>query len=207
MRLRTAVPMLLLLLLCACGAANDTGQTPLSLRAALNDAQGCTFRLELEADLGDQVRNFTLDCTGTPEGDATLTVQAPEAVQGIRANVSGDKGQVSYDDTILAVERISSRDLSPMAAPGLLTAAWGQGYISAAGQDGALTEVHYLLGEGQRELEVTTWFQGEIPVRAEISDGGRRLITCGIKDFILNEKAKEHANQETAETDLGGSKP
>ncbi len=158
MRLKTAVPMMLLLLLCACGAAKEQAQAPVSLRTALMEAGRCRFTLELTADFGDYTRDYTLDCWA---------------------------------------------DISPMAAPYLLSRAWSEGYIRSAGKDGDLEQVHYLLGYGGRQLEIVTWLSGQTPVRAEITDGERVLVSCEIRDFTMQKKAEEHENQ-TAETDLGG---
>ena len=203
MRLKTAVPMMLLLLLCACGAAKEQAQAPVSLRTALMEAGRCRFTLELTADFGDYTRDYTLDCWADTPGSASMMILEPELAKGISAIVGGEDAQVSYDDTILAVEQFESRPISPMAAPYLLSRAWSEGYIRSAGKDGDLEQVHYLLGYGGRQLEIVTWLSGQTPVRAEITDGEHVLVSCEIRDFTMQKKAEEHENQ-TAETDLGG---
>lgn len=205
MRLKFAVPMMLLLLLCACGAEKESAQTPVSFRTALTNAGQCNFSVELEADYGDYVREFTLDCSGVVGGESSLTVLSPETAEGITATVSGEDAQVSYSDTILAVDNFESRDISPMSAPYLLTKAWSEGYIASCGQDGDWEQVHYLLGYGGKQLEIITCFAGQEPQWAEISDGENTLITCEISNFTLQKKAEQHDNQENAQTDLGGS--
>ena len=204
MRLRTAVPMtlLLLLLLCACGAAKESAQTPIRFRTGLMEAGACGFSLSLRADYGDYVRDFKLNCESTPGGKTMLTVVEPEIAGGITASVEGGDAHVSYDDTILAVEAFSSRPISPMAAPYLLTSAWSEGYIDSVGMDGENEEVHYLLGYGGKELEIITWFSGELPLRAEITDGTNTLISCEISNFTK----EGGTNEQAAETDLGGDR-
>ena len=192
--------MMLLLLLCACGAAEESAQTPVALRTALHEAGGCGFRLELTADYGDHVRSYTLDCQGSGDS-ASLTVVEPEIAEGITAAVSGEDAHVAYDTTILAVEDFESRPISPMAAPYLLTRAWNEAYISTVGRDGDLEQVCYLLGYGGRQLEIITCFAGQIPQTAEISDGSNVLISCEISNFTLQKKAEEDG---TTETDVGG---
>lgn len=204
MRLKTAVPMMLLLLLCACGAAKESAQTPVSFRTALTSAGQCNFTLELTADYGDYIREFTLQCSGDVDGDTSLTVMAPEIAQGVTATVSGEDAAVSYSDTVLAVENFESRAISPMAAPYLLTKAWSEGYIESCGVDGDWEQVHYLLGYGGKQLEIVTCFAGQEPQWAEISDGENILISCEISEFTLQKKAEQHdENQEDAETDMG----
>jgi hypothetical protein len=119
--------MLLLLLLCGCGADKETAETPLALRTSLNRVDGCSFTLALQADYGDYTRSFTLDCAGNAE-EMEFTVVEPETVAGISAVIQGEDTTVRYEDTILAVEDLEN--LSPMAAPGLLVQALSQGYIA-----------------------------------------------------------------------------
>ena len=73
MRLIRAVPMLLLLLLCACGTDQTSAQTPVHFRTALTENGGCTYDMQLRADYGDYIRDFTLSCTYDGSG-ASLTV-------------------------------------------------------------------------------------------------------------------------------------
>lgn len=207
MRLRTAVPMLLLLLLCACGAAKESAQTPVSFRTALTETGRCGFTAVLTADYGDYTREFTLESLNDVGGETLLTVLEPEIAEGISATVGGDSAQVSYSDTVLAVENFESRPISPMAAPYLLTRAWSEGYIDACGQDGDWEQVHYLLGYGGRQLEIITCFSGQEPQWAEITDGKNTLISCEISNFTLQKKAEQHENREDAETNLGGGEP
>ena len=184
MRLKLAVPMLCLLLLCACGAGNTSAQTPIAFRTSLNDSGECSFRAAVTADYGEYIREFLLDCQTGPDS-ATLTVMEPEVAMGITAEVSGEDASVSYDGTVLAVEDFSSRRISPMAAPYILSEAWRGGYISATGRDGEYETVEYLLGYGLEELTITTYFSGGIPVQAEISDGEAVLIFCGITELAM----------------------
>lgn len=208
MRLRTAVPMMLLLLLCACGAAEESAQIPVALRTELSGAGGCSFLMELKADYEEYTREFSLACQSEVGGETSLTVLNPEHALGIQAVVSGAGADVSYEDTTLAVEDFSSRRISPMAAPYLLTAAWSEGYIEACGRDGELDQATYQLGYGNQQLKVTTWFREGVPVRAEISDGTHTLITCSISEFTLGndaeKRAEDNGNSEDVETDMGG---
>jgi len=194
--------MMLLLLLCACGAAKDSAQIPVSFRTSLISAGGCGYTLDLTADYGEYLREYRLSCDCPVMGETSFTVLFPEEVSGITATVGGDSASVAYEDTILAVEQFSTRRLSPMAAPYLLAKAWSEGYISSWGADGDLLAVCYTLGYGNRQIEVRTWFSGEIPVRAEISDGINTMISCGITELTLQKKA--NADGQNFETDMGG---
>lgn len=177
--------MLLLLLLCACGAGETSAQRALSFRTALKEAEGCGFTAEITADYGEYIREFTLECRCTLD-DCGLTVVSPDNAAGITAVVSGDQAQVSFEDTILAVEQFSSRRLSPVAAPYLLMKAWSEGYISSGSVEDTRETGEYLLGYGSEELTITTTWDNAVPSSAEISDGTSTLIVCRISDFSFN---------------------
>lgn len=196
--------MLLLLLLCACGAENSGAQQPVDLRTSLNAAGACSYTLDLRASFGEHYRDFSLSCRGNME-ETMFSVLSPEAAKGITATVSGNDAAVSYDDVVLAVEDFETRQLSPMAAPYLLNYALMKGYIDSTGMDGDLLQVNYTLGYGSRSLTVRVYFDGETPVSAEISDGENTLITCEMKDFQIIQK---EANQnDGTETNLGRDQP
>lgn len=211
MRLKIAVPMMLLLLLCACKAAEESAQTAVSLRTGLVSSGECSFFADLKADYGTHVREFNLACHSVISGDTRLTVLGPQTAEGVTATVSGEGADVSFGDTVLAVEEFESRRISPVAAPYLLSKAWSEGYISQCGKDGELETAEYTLGYGAEQLSITTWFQGGVPLRAEISDGKSVLITCEISEFSMEKTKEDDENgkqpAENAETDLGGGGP
>lgn len=211
MRLKIAVPMMLLLLLCACKAAEESAQTAVSLRTGLVSSGECSFFADLKADYGTHVREFNLACHSVISGDTRLTVLGPQTAEGVTATVSGEGADVSFGDTVLAVEEFETRRISPVAAPYLLSKAWSEGYISQCGKDGELETAEYTLGYGAEQLSITTWFQGGVPLRAEISDGKSVLITCEISEFSMEKTKEDDENgkqpAENAETDLGGGGP
>ena len=190
----------MLLLLCACGAAKTSAQTPVRFRTELLEAGQLSCQLVLRADYGEYVRDFTLDCRYTPD-EASLQVVEPEIAKGI----SGEGAKVSYDSTVLAVENFESRRISPMAAPYLLGKAWTEGYIASMGESDGLETTEYTLGYGGDTLKITTDFQDGRPVHGEISDGQTVLISCEIKDLRLEKKEAEQ--NEDVKTYVGGGQP
>lgn len=213
MRLKIAVPMMLLLLLCACKAAEESAQTAVSLRTNLTNSGECSFFADLKADYGTHVREFNLACHSMVGGETRLTVLGPQTAEGVTATVSGSGADVSFGDTVLAVEEFETRKISPVAAPYLLTQAWSGGYISQYGKDGDYETAEYTVGYGTQQLTITTWFQAGLPLKAEISDGKNTLITCEISDFTMQKTAEDDGNAQqpentqTPEADLGGGEP
>lgn len=199
MRRLLAVPMLLILLLCACGSTELSARTPVRFRSELLSKDGCSFTTALTADFGTYTRNFTLDCSCTRE-EAKLTVRLPEEAAGITGTISGKNAEISFMDTVLAVEQCSS--VSPLALPGILYQAWTEGYISSMSMDGELEKTEYTLGQGTEQLRVLTWFREGQPIRAEVSQGETTIISCTIENLAYI--TKEAENYESAEENLGG---
>ena len=184
--------MILLSLLCACGTGNSSARTPEAFREELVRQGLCSFTLRLRADYGDRVRDYTLDCACPLDADTALTVLEPEIARGITATVGGGDATVSFQDTVLAAEDFGSRPASPLSAPYLLLRAWSAGSVRSAFRQGDLDAAEYLLDCGGRELTVTTWFREGLPLRAEISDGSRVLLTGEIDNLAIQKKADEH---------------
>lgn len=176
--------MLPVMLLCGCRKGNDTMQTALDFRRELLASGGCVFSADVEADYGDRVYDFTLDCTydGT---EGHLSVTAPQSIAGISAVVRDGASQLEFDGVCLDFGPLANGLVSPLSVPWLLGSAWSGDYIAWAGEDGDLSRVTILKDYDERELSIVTWFQKNIPVRAEISSGGQRVLTVTIEAFSL----------------------
>lgn len=80
----TAVPMMLLLsLLTGCGGKEMSSRRWISEQAA--ECEQYSFTADLTANYDDRVYDFTLECVGTPSGDMSMTVTAPDTISGISA--------------------------------------------------------------------------------------------------------------------------
>lgn len=88
----------------------------------------------MKADYEEYTREFTLVCQSQVAGETSLTVQSPQNAEGITATVSGDSADVSYGDTVLAVENFETRRISPMGGALFADEGWSEGYISACGR-------------------------------------------------------------------------
>ena len=157
-------------------------QTALDFRTRLLASKGCAFTCQVEADYGDRVYGFTLNCSYDGK-DGALTVTAPETIAGIRATVDGSDACLEFDGISLEFGRLANGHVAPLMIPWLLGSAWTEDYISAAGQDGLRTRVTWLKGYNDEELGIDTWFEEKIPVYAEVSYDGKRAITIRIQDF------------------------
>ena len=179
-----ALAILFVTLFSGCRGEDSAMQTALDFRGSLLSAGGCRFTADVEADFGERIYDFTLECTynGT---DGTLNVTAPKSIAGISATVSDGSSELEFDGVSLDFGPLANGFASPLSLPWLLGSAWTGDYIAWAGRDGDLAYVTWLKGYQEQELSINTWFQKNIPVRAEVLSEGRRVLTVTIEDFAL----------------------
>ena len=190
-----ALTLALALLLggCAAGREDEPLQQALDFRQKML-AGDCAFTAELAADFDDYVCAFSVSCVHTPQEGTELTILAPQSLAALRAHTDADGARLVFADTEAAFGTLTSRALSPMAAPELLAQAWESGYIAYAGQEDGQLHVSFLLGYGEQELGVETWFQNGAPVYAELTDAGRTVIQAELADLIIRKAERDNEN-------------
>lgn len=182
-----AVPMLLLLLLTACGSGETSKlQAALAFRAALLAADGCRFTAQTQLDVQGSVYGIVLDCESFPDGSATMTVRTPESLEGVTAELSGKSGKLSYDGTAVDFGLFEDESVAPIALPALLAAYWREAYIYAAGPEDGLLRVSLQDDMDPRELTVDTWLdESGRPIYAEITLRGSVIAAITLENFEL----------------------
>lgn len=188
MKRRLAAFTAALLLLCGCGSGNDAMQQALDFRTNLLSASGCTFSCDVTADVGGAVYEFSMDCAYS-DGQGSFTVTAPESIAGIGATVDDDGATLHFDDVALTLGEMAEGRLAPLGVPWLLGSAWQSDYISAAGTENGLCRVTILKGYDDDEITVDTYLAEGVPVCAEASVGGKRVLTVEISDFAWDSGA------------------
>ena len=186
--------MTLCLLLAACGGGNGAGNTDelaLDIRSDYIAMQGCTAKLEITADYGQRVYDYTLALTYEKGGDTTLTVEAPEEVAGITARVSGDKASLEYDGVSLETGPLDTSGLSPVGCAPYLMRCAAEGFIAESGLE-TVGETEALRctyrdpdavpGTGS---ESSLWFDTapQAPIQGEILSDGVQIIRCTFSEF------------------------
>ena len=183
------VPILLclVLLLSGCRKENRALQSALDFRTALLGVQSCGFSAETEADFGDRIYDFTLECVYRPaEESASLTVTAPDTIAGISAEAGGRDAQLQFEDVSLELGTLAGGHVAPLELPRLLGNAWTGGYIDSVSEGGEGRLVTYRVGYGDEELVVYTYFNDQMtPVRAEVYHGGTCVLSADIENFRL----------------------
>ena len=178
--------LLTLGLLTGCSGREDHLQPALDFRASLLQSGGCSFSCDVVADQGERCYQFSLDC-GYRNGVGSLTLTAPKTVAGISAQVSDRSKGLEFEGVSLELGQLANGSVAPLSVPWLLGSAWESDFLESAGNDGAYYLATYLKDYEDEELTIQTWFEKQIPVFAEISYDGRRVLAITIRDFLQME--------------------
>ena len=172
---------LVMLLLTGCN--QQTVQEPMKLRTKLYE-KACSFRAVVDADYGEVIYQFAMDCQADTAGNLKFQVVTPESISGITGTISEEKGNLTFDEKILAFPVISEGQVTPVTAPWHLLHTLRSGYIAGCGQDENYTRVMLDDSFSENPLHLDCWLdQDENPVRGEILYKGRRILTVHIEKF------------------------
>lgn len=197
-RMGCALMMTLCLMLCACGAGegagNDADELALSIRTEYLAMAGCTARMDLTADYGERVYDYTLELVYEKDGETTLTVAAPEEVAGVTARISGDATSLEYDGVSLETGPLDPSGLSPVSAPPFLLRGVMEAFIAETGLDtvGERSCLRMTCRDPEVQAgvgtELTLWFDADSHalVRGEILVDGARVIDCSFTEFEMH---------------------
>lgn len=183
MRGKLAAFLCIIFLLCGCGKENEPLNKALSLRNRLLEGNGCSFTATVQADYGEKLYTFKMDCRTDQAGNLTFSVTQPATIYGITGKVSTAGGAITFDDKILAFPTIADDQVSPVSAPWLMIKTLRSGYLKGCAtldygyeisiddsyEDGAL---HFIIDA-----------KDETPISAEIFWEGRRVLTLSIEEF------------------------
>lgn len=177
---------LLCLLLSGCSSEESVVAGAIEFRAALVQAGGCSFQAEIQADFGQTVETFAVDCQADSDGNTELTVLEPETLKDITAKVNADSGMVTYDGMAMEFGVLADGNVIPAAAPALVVRCWSSEYIASAGTEDGLYRVTYEKDYEEKMLTVDTWFKNDIPISAEVCYNGQRVLKLTITEYKMN---------------------
>ena len=175
--------MIIAIVLCIfCTACSKEEISPaVDFRAELVQ-KDCHFIADIEADFGQTVQNFTLQCK-TQEEELRFEVLEPESLSGITATVSDSGGTVTYDGMAMDFGLLANGNVIPAAAPAIIADCWKGAYISAVGREDDFYTVTYERDHDEKKLAVQTWFEKGLPISAEICYNQERVIKITIREF------------------------
>lgn len=200
--------MTLLLSGCGAGSGQESAERAASrARAEYLGLSAWSAQVEVTADYGQRVYEFTMDARWEREGETVLTITAPELIAGITARVSGEEALLEYDGASLSTGALTGEGLTPMEGIPFLMETLLQGYVARCAFEGEGDSRRLRLeccdpdagpGEG---AGCTLWLSPDSLdlVRAEISWDGAAVLTAVFTNFT-----KEMTGDETGDNeDLG----
>jgi outer membrane lipoprotein-sorting protein len=183
-----ALMITLLFLLSSCRVADRrASQLASEIRTDYIKAQKLELTTDVKADYGDRVYDFTFKYTGDAEKGEIL-ITAPESIAGLKATVSVKGGTLEYDGAVLDTGALTSDGLSPAEAIPLLLSQWQSGYITNTGFEKlGDTDTLSVTTDVSETITQRTWFDAKsrLPVRAELSDTGRMVLSCVFKNTVV----------------------
>ena len=173
-------------LLFGCAREESVLEPAIEFRADLLQAGGCSFRAKIEADFGDRVEIFTVDCDYDADGTARLTLVEPETLAGITATVTEGGGKITYDGMAVEFGLLANGNVIPAAAPALTALCWSGEYIAAAGTQDDAYRVTYEKDYGEKRLQIDTYFKNDLPFFAEVCYNNQRILKLEISDYSFH---------------------
>ncbi len=174
--------LLLTLFLTGCGSGEiDKAMT---VRDQLQSSNGCSFVAEITADYGDAIYEFAMECLVDQIGNLSFTVLEPETICGITGNIRQEKGQLTFDDKVLAFELMADGQITPVSTPWILMHTLRSGYLNACTDtdEGMMLVIDDSYEEDALKLNI--WLSQEnLPREAEIFWDGNRILTLTVSDF------------------------
>ncbi len=188
------IPLLLCAILCGCVGEQGDNDLTLEFRGDFLSRTGCTGTMDLTADYGQRVYEYTVEFSETEEDGLTMTITAPEEVAGITARIASEQTALEYDGIQLETGPLNSDGLSPMDALPAFFEAMESGYMAETGTE-MIGETEVLriccrdpeLDPGQG-LETVLWFDKaqKTLLQGEVRSDGFTVIRCEFSAFNLH---------------------
>lgn len=196
MRRRLCALMMILPLLTGCGGGEQGGgnsaeELALSIRTEYLAMTACAATVDMTADYGQRVYEYTLTVSWQKGGETLLTVVAPENIAGITARIQNGSTLLEYDGASLETGLLSADGLSPMeAVPAILNYIFS-GYIAECDFEtvGESRQLWFCCRNPECSpgtgTEAEFWFDADSHAltRAEVLSDGYTVIQCVFTDF------------------------
>jgi hypothetical protein len=178
----------LILLLASCRASGKAAdEMALDIRTALLEAEKLEITAAVTADYGDRVYDFKMKFTGNADlGE--IEILAPEAIAGLKAEVSISGGTLEYDGATLDTGALTGDGLSPAEAVPVLIAQWQNGFLSGCNFEKLDdTDALAVTSDVTDSVAQRTWFDTatQLPLRAELDENGKMVIKCDFENVII----------------------
>ena len=183
---KTVCILILAVILCGCNRGGSDMDRAMEIRTKMIQSAGCSFEAIITADYGDKTYQFTLGCVSDSTGEINFEVLAPGNISGIHGKIDQEGGKLIFDDVALAFPLLVDEMVSPVSSPWIILRAITGGFIRSVCFEGELLRVTVDDSYQEDAMMLDIWFdQSKSPVRADVYEGNRRILTLEIKKFQL----------------------
>ena len=186
--------LMMTLLLAACAPAG--GETPETAALALRDTYanlaGWSSTVDVTAEVGDKVFDFTLDASWQKDGETVLTLTAPELLAGITARIKDGETVLEYDGAGLSLGLLDGRGLTAVSAVPWVMEQIAGGYMTKCawtGENKELLQITFRDPEAEANVgaEFCLTFDRETFALngAEVSVDGASVLTVVFRSFTM----------------------
>ncbi len=177
--------LLIICLLTGCAEDSQQMDRALSLRSKLQQSE-VSFDVELTADYGDKMHTFSMHCQGDKTGNLKFEVTAPESIAGITGTVSKNKGNLTFDEQVLAFDILADGLISPVSGPWVLLETLRGGYLTSCAEEGDCLRLAIDDSYAEKALHLDIWLdEADLPRQCEVIWQGRRLLSMDVKNFTI----------------------
>ena len=191
-RLLSCVLMMTLLAACAPAGGETPENAALSLRDAYGTLAGWTSAVDITAEVGDKVFDFTLDVSWQKERETVLTVTAPELLAGITARIAEGETVLEYDGAGLSLGLLDGRGLTAVSAVPWVMEQISSGYMARCAWSGENKELLQITfrdpeAEANAGTQYRVTFDRETLALngAEVSVDGASVLTVVFRNFTM----------------------
>ena len=184
--------MTLLLSGCKGQGGNTPEEAALALRDTYANLAGWSSAVDVTAEVGDKVFDFTLDAAWQKDGETVLTITAPELLAGITARIADGETVLEYDGAGLSLGLLDGRGLTAVSVVPWVMEQIAGGYMAKcawAGENRELLQITFRdpEAEANRGTEFRVTFGREdLALRgAEVSVDGASVLTVVFRGFTM----------------------
>ena len=192
-KLLSCVLMMTLLLSGCKGGGESTPETAaLALRDAYQDLAGWSSAVDITAEVGEKVFDFTLDASWRKDGETVLVITSPELLAGITARIADGETVLEYDGAGLSLGLLDGRGLTAVSVVPWVMEQVGSGYMAKcawAGENRELLQITFRDPEAEagKGTEYRITFDRETFALngAEVSVDGASVLTAAFHNFTM----------------------